>query len=71
MEFFIQIQLHMVVSNNECCSICSSVEKREVYFNFGAIFEYMPWLPIGWNDSIYWQRGWFYGKDYYSLPGIK
>ena len=27
-EFFIQNQVHMVVRNNECCSICSSVEKR-------------------------------------------
>ena len=27
-EFFIQNQVHMVISNNECCSICSSVEKR-------------------------------------------
>lgn len=42
MEFFIQIQLRAVVSNNECCSICSSVEKWGLYFNFGAIFECMP-----------------------------
>ena len=41
LEFFIQIQLHVVVSNNECCSICSSVEKRGLRFNFGVIFEYL------------------------------
>ena len=27
-EFFIQNQVHVVVSSNESCTICSSVEKR-------------------------------------------
>ncbi|MDD2244735.1 MAG: hypothetical protein PHR13_09020 [Dysgonamonadaceae bacterium] len=27
-EFFIENQIHVVVSRNKCCSICSSVEKR-------------------------------------------
>ena len=41
-DFFIQNQVHVIVSSNKCCSICSSVEKR--VFWHGAVLS---------DDTVY------------------